>query len=115
MCKIVNLTITQDGNVSFCQSCNKYYLEFGNIQMKISKEELVQMKKTLDGIDMDYWFSVAETTGVSSQSIYIDIRPTTVRLRFKKQEFLRLLRLLDTTLFIVEGCRALVEIPHNCN
>lgn len=115
MCKIVNLTITQDGNVSFCQSCNKYYLEFGNIQMKISKEELFQMKKTLEEIDMEYWFSVATTSGQASPCIYIDIRPTSVRLRFKKQEFLRLLQLLNTTIFLVEGCRALVEIPYNNN
>lgn len=115
MCKIVQLTITQNGNVSFCQSCNKYYVEFGNIQMKISKEEMKQMKKTLDAIDTEYWFSVASSNAHSQQCIYIDIRPTSVRLRFKKKEFLQLLQLLDTTLFLVEGCTALVEILHNSN
>ncbi len=62
MCKIVVLTLTKDGNVSYCRCCNKYYVEFGNIQMKITKEELKQMKKTLEGIDMEYWFSVASST-----------------------------------------------------
>lgn len=115
MCKIVVLTISNSGNVSYCRCCNKYYVEFGNIQMKLTKQELWQMKKTLDGIDMEYWFSVANSIGYSSDSIYIDIRPTSVRLKFTKQEFLRLLQLLDTTLFLVEGIAALVEDNHNKN
>lgn len=115
MCKIFNLTITTDGNISFCQSCNKYYVELGNIQMKISKVELVQMKKTLDGIDVDYWFPSLTSSIQTTQCIYIDIKPTSIRLRFSKKEFIQLMHLLETTLFLVDGCSALVEFPHNRN
>lgn len=115
MCKIVNLTITTDGNISFCHTCNKYYVEFGNIQMKISKDELKQMKKTFDGIDMEYWFSARASSIQTTQSIYIDIKPTSLRLRFNKKEFVQLKQLIETTLFLVESCKALVEIPHNKN
>ncbi len=109
MCKIVALTLSPSGSVSFCKCCNKYYLEYGNIQMKISKEEMKQMKTTLESIDLNYWFSDSASKGFDTEKIYIDIRPTAVRLRFNKQEFIQLLQLLDTTVEFVEGIASKVE------
>lgn len=45
----------KSGELTFCETCNTYHLEFNNIYFELNSNHLKRLKNFLLEIDIDYW------------------------------------------------------------
>jgi len=56
MCNSLRLiSKVKSGELTFCESCNCYHLEFNNLYFELNSSHLEKLKNFLLDIDIDYW------------------------------------------------------------
>ncbi|OUS02554.1 hypothetical protein A9Q86_03365 [Flavobacteriales bacterium 33_180_T64] len=56
MChNIRTISIVKSGELSICENCNVYHLEFNNIYFEFTIQQFKQFKDYLDAIEIGFW------------------------------------------------------------
>lgn len=56
MCgSLKTISKVKSGELTFCETCNCYHLEFNNLYFELSSFDLKKLKDFLLKIDIDYW------------------------------------------------------------
>ena len=56
MCHSVQvISKTKSGELSICETCKVYHLEFNNIYLELNTKQFLQLKKYIMSVEIAYW------------------------------------------------------------
>lgn len=86
MChSLKTISKVKSGELTFCESCNCYHLEFNNLYFELSSFDLKKLKKFLLEIDIEYW-EVNYAHTIFKRKIPITSVNQNIVLMFNRQE-----------------------------
>jgi hypothetical protein len=106
-CKLMMMSQTANGKVFVCNGCNKYHLEYKNLQFSFNESEYRFFVDYFNKIDADYWESINKNT-LYRKKIMVPIGHHNFTMMFDYVEILELRELfgqsetsLDTNQFLL--------------
>lgn len=86
MChKIKIITKIKNGELSFCEGCNQYTLQFNNLCFQFDKNQLLHFRSYISKIDVDYWLNAYSCT-TQKRKIHVNTLHQNLVLIFNKEE-----------------------------
>ncbi|WP_111308949.1 DUF6686 family protein [Confluentibacter sediminis] len=103
MChSLVTISKVKSGELTFCNTCNSYHLEFNNLYFELNSIQFIKLKNFLLEIDIAYWEINYAHTGFK-RKIPITSMNQNIVLMFNRQEIEELKTLVlkkKTALFL---------------
>lgn len=87
------LNKTSNGQVTFCPHHNHYHLEFGNVFVHLSPDELRKLRQYVESIDSQYYFEL-NSRSLNMRKLLLNIGPRNIQFALNPNEFNELKRLL---------------------
>lgn len=91
----------QTGQVTFCKTQNLYFLEFGNMLFKLSKDELIEFSEYVSKVDYEYWLKQNKDC-FNTRKLLLDIGTKKCGFALHLSELKELSELLNDTLPKIE-------------
>lgn len=88
------VSISTHGQIIKCSTCNKFHIEFKNLQFDLNPLEFSFFKKCFLNLDAAYWEYKNERSQ-SFRKILIDLNHENISARFNKEEIMKLQELLS--------------------
>lgn len=89
--KLIKRTV--NGQITYCPGCNIFHLEFGNVLMNLTRSELKNFKKNVNGINYKYYLNLNKNT-FNNRKIVLQIQCKNAYFCLNENEFIELKDLL---------------------
>jgi hypothetical protein len=112
MCqKLKIISSVKNGELSICEGCNNYSLTFNNIIFQFNKNQLLQFRKYVSRIDIDYWLKYSACKN-EKRKIPIQTSINNLILVFDFFEINELKKLLDIYKVVKNGVLSPEDIDY---
>ena len=87
MCHTIKTLKTNSfGNISICKDCGVYNINFTNIYLELTEQELILFRDYISKIDIDYWLCKYNSIPLKRKIVVLTTQKN-ISLLFDKTEF----------------------------